>query len=47
MFTGFSYTVNDAVHVFTVDTKTDSRDLHLRIRDEEGGFKILADVSAL
>lgn len=47
MFTGFSYTVDDAVHVFTVDTKTDDRELHLRIRDKEGEFKILADVSAL
>ncbi len=44
MFTGFSYTVDDAAHIFTIDTKTDNRELHLRIRDKEGGFRILADI---
>ena len=40
MFTGFSYTIDDDAHIFTVDTRTDSRELHLRIRDEAGGFTI-------
>ena len=42
MFTGFLYTIDDANHIFTVDTKTDDIELHLRIRDNEGGFTILA-----
>ncbi len=42
MFTGFSYTIDDARHIFTIDTMTGGRELRLRIRDKTGGFRILA-----
>ncbi|MBQ4401851.1 MAG: hypothetical protein IJJ91_09350 [Synergistaceae bacterium] len=44
MFTGFSYIIDDAVRTFTIDTHTDTKELRLRIRDNVGGFKILAGI---
>ena len=41
MFTGFSYTIDDAARTLTVNTNTDDADLRMRINDGLGGFRIL------
>ena len=41
MFTGFSYTIDDAARTLTVDTRTNETDLRLRIYDGTGEFRVL------
>ena len=45
-FSGFcgAYTIDDEAHTFTVDTRTENNNLRFRIRDNAGGFRILADI---
>ena len=41
MFTGFRYVIDTHAHALTIDTCSNETELHLRIADNMGGFRVL------
>ncbi|MBQ9565179.1 MAG: hypothetical protein IJU98_06280 [Synergistaceae bacterium] len=41
MFTGFRYAIDTQAHVLTLDTCSNETELHLRIADHNGDFRVL------
>jgi len=41
MFTGFRYAVDTQFHVLTIDTRSNETELHLRVADNMGSFRVL------